>query len=419
MAYTVLVWNLEKLGVKFGTSGVAAQLELLRCSLAAAIAQAAQADAIVIQELRYAGRLVLPTLTASVAAARGGTWHFDWLPGAIRDGVVAPGSFNDLDFDAVANSEGYGVIWRDGALATVAGSPLSAGVDATAYAATNDHYITLVTRGQTLAFNTSGVPITFGDPNAALGFPPSTCPDANSVTNTRSGSYSSNDVIASHAHVRRPCAVVLAPATGVTIPLVVYHAPVGQNSSRSDYYGSLIGFASEQLEDASAAYAGDFNVVSTPAQAALYSYSRETLTYDRNTYIQQGSTGPITPSPSVVHYVNHAGNGYLTGGHVFGSGRDYAFIKKNGRDVTTLVFDALESLRAALLAQAGAALNNAVAQATAGYNTTYSGVRVGDVVERFLANQALPEGTDARTACAIIHRELVSDHLPVAIRYRI
>ena len=114
---------------------------------------------------------------------------------------------------------------------------------------------------RTLAFNTSEVPITFGDPNAALGFPPSTCPEANIVTSTRAGTYSSNNVIASHAHVRRPCAVGLAPADGVTIPLVVYHAPVGQNSSRSDYYGSLIGFASEHLQDASAAYGGDFNVV--------------------------------------------------------------------------------------------------------------------------------------------------------------
>lgn len=412
MAFTVLAWNLEQFGVKFRNVGNLdpAVAEVLRCELVAAIAQAAQADVIVIQELRHAGVVVLETLTASVAAACEDVRHFDWLPGALT-------ADDELGFDPVANSEGYAVIWREGALAALGAPALSAGVDSMNYDQYGDHFITLVTHGQTLVFNNDEIPITFAaDSNGELGFPPSTCPNVNSEYGLRSGVRLANDVIASRTHVRRPCAVLLTPINGVEIPFVVYHAPVGQNGSHSDYYGSLIGFASAQLQTDAAIYAGDFNVVSERAQFNLWRRARA-LGYDLDTYIQQGSEGDIGPSPSVVHYENHAGDGFRTGQQVFGSGRDYAFVKTNGGDVSTIVINALVSLRGALGEKPD--LRNAVNGAAAGLNTMVAGVRAGDVVQAYLNGQALPGGADEHTALAIIYRDLVTDHLPVAIRYQV
>ncbi|MFO7563844.1 MAG: hypothetical protein R6X02_14455 [Enhygromyxa sp.] len=422
--FTALVWNLEQYGTKFQsvaheTQGLRAQaLELLRARLVAAIVAAAEADVVVIQEFREPARIVLPALVATVQAAReraaAGDWLFDWLPSAWSS-VDTPTGFDDLGFGATANHEGYAVIWREGALARL-DSRLSAGVSATVSSPRRSHFISLVLAGGTLAFDaTDDPPITFAAPTTALGFPPSTCPIVGSNIQTRGTpiGHSSNEVIASMRYVRRPCVVMLAP---VRTPLVTYHAPVGQNSSRSDYYGTLIGFAADALQGQRAAYAGDFNVVSQPNQRSLYARS-VALDYDVSTFVQRGSTGPIEPLRSVVHYVNHAGDGYRRGSAVLGSARDYAFLRNHETDGTTLVYDALGALKAAL--GDSQRLRASVATISQNWTEVIAEIEVGAIVRAFLAGESLPDGTDENTALAIIYRELISDHLPVALRYTV
>ena len=415
MATTILAWNIEELGVKFAGAGTnMAAFEAFRAQLVANVAAQAQANVIIIQELRAAGVGLLPILCTQLAATIGGVWHYDWLPGALTQAAAA--DFRDLGFTVPANSEGYAVVWQAGRLTPLAGPPLSAGVDSPVFAPANQHFITLITQGQTLTFEPSDeVPIQFTGPGGVgLGFPPSTCPDVGNEVRTRAAVHRGNDTIASTTEVRRPCAVQLA---NLDVPVVVYHAPVGQNASRSPYYGTLIGFASDALQGPRAVYAGDFNVVSAPDQRGLHQASID-LGYDRSTYAQHGSGGPVEPMASVVHYVNHGGDGFRTGpAGVLGSGRDYAFMRRGGLDGSIIVYDALTALSTRLAGSAGLRANVQAAARQPWFDQVIGGLRIGDIVLAYLDGTGLPPGTDTFTALAIIYRKLISDHLPAAIRY--
>src|ERR1700730_14307328 len=130
MPFTALVWNIEQLGTKFGPFADPLAMEDMRCQLIASVVGAAQADVLVIQELRQEGAPILKQLVTQLNALPGGrTWHYDWLPGSQTVAVNAPTLFSQLGFTQAGSQEGYAAVWRDGALAPYASSTLSAGLD--------------------------------------------------------------------------------------------------------------------------------------------------------------------------------------------------------------------------------------------------------------------------------------------------
>jgi hypothetical protein len=418
MALTAVVWNIEEFGNRFGTSSQKKLIENLRALLIDDLLQAVSADVLVIQELRKDGVAYLKQLRAGLSS-----WHFDWLPGAqVVSGTLT--SYEQLGFVQTANNEGYGVFWRDGALDALPGA-MSAGqdtVDPGKGSKKRPSYISLAAEGKKLKFDQQSLaPICFDTTSglASMGFPHSVCPQAvNNTITTRSGeSYGSDAAIQQELGSRRPCRVQLRVSSTRTVPLVVYHAPVGQQASRSPIYGTLIGCSVDALQFASPAladcvYAGDFNVVSNTDQATLTKYL-PTLGYAAPAF-----------NRSMVHVFKDGS--FRTGTGVFGSARDLVFVKApTGRAPTAAVRDVLAQ---DLTNPSGGMRRRLQINPT---STTLSSTVFGalvtekrwtqdeaDVANAFLASaKQFPHGADAYTAAAIMYTTFVSDHLPIVITY--
>jgi len=371
--------------------------------------------------LRFSGILYLKQLRKLLGNQ---SWHYDWLPGAqVTSGDLT--SFQQLAFMQTANNEGYGVLFQNGALAELQGSLMSAGLDTVDPPTANKkrkHYVELSAEGKELEFDKKAkVPIAF-DPTSqseAVGFPHSVCPQAiNNTISTRSGGqYSTDDAIQRQLGSRRPCVVQMLVSNTRTVPLVVYHAPVGAKQSRSPLYGTLIGFSVDALQATDCVYAGDFNVVNDSDQAMLGTYP-QTLGYQKVAFNQ-----------SMVHVFRHQG-GFRTGKEVYGSARDLVFVKAPNNAPTRITSDVLTNdiippngaLRATFTNKTTmATLQKTIFPALLAYTKTWWTQDVVDIANAYLAGNTgtnFPHGADIYTAAAIMYRTFVSDHLPIEITYK-
>jgi hypothetical protein len=424
MPFTALVWNIEQFGTNFRQFADPLAMEDMRCQLIASVVGAAQADVLVIQELRQDGVPVLKQLVTQLNALPGGrTWHYDWLPGSQTVAVNAPTLFSQLGFTQAGSKEGYAAVWRDGALAPYASSTLSAGIDtpdpsASGAKASRGRYLDMVFSGKPLLFKDQNVDITF-DPNgslAPLGFPQPVCPERTFATTPSQSAAAANAVITQQLDVRRPCCVQLNVTPSRTVALVVLHAPAGQSNSRSPIYATLIGFAAQQLQGinsvADTVYAGNFNVVGQLPQQTLKTYPAK-LGYVANTYSKD------VPAPSVVGFLK-SGGGFLTGDTVFGDAQDYGFAAApqaaptlSVRNVLDLDITADDGAIRETLTDVGDTMNATIMPGL----IRVAGQDVADVFDDWINGQPLPSGADERTAAAIIQRIFISKHLPVAISY--
>ncbi len=417
MPLTAVVWNIEQFGI--GKAGLGKDYENLRCGLVAAVINNMNADVVVIQEMRSDGTALLAQLKKLLT----GEWHFDWLPGA----QVTAGDldrFELLGFVQSANNEGYGVLWKKGALDALPGSQMSAGIDTLEPRRSSkrklEHYVELASNGKPLKFNKPEVaPIIFDSALAsqAIGFPRSICMQAVNSGDTprrlRSGNTYGDDDIPQQLGSRRPCSVQMHVSGTRSVPLVVYHAPVGQKSSRSPIYGTLIGCAVDQLQGADCVYAGDFNVFLDIQQSLL------------NQYLPTLKYGPITFTPSMVHVFNYNGS-FRTGTGIYGSARDFACFKAPGGSAPTV---SIRKVTEVDIKDKGSVIWSYL---TASATTRFL---KGTIVPAFLATKAwsaaeaavfqawladpgtLPPGSDAYTAAAIVYTSFLSDHLPIVIKY--
>ena len=422
MPFTALVWNVERLGTKFSRSNAALLMEDVRSQLVASVAAAAQADVLVLQELRQQGVPLLKQLLRelNVRASGRGAWHYDWLPGSQTTAVGTPTLFDQLGFTQTGNNEGYAAVWREGALVPFAGSTLSAGIDtpdpsAPKAVAGRDRYLGMVFSGQPLQFKSGQIAdITFdqGAPGP-LGFPPAVVSTRTVVDTPVSGTQDPNAGLQQQLDVRRPCCVQLKAGANGQLPLVVLHAPQGPSDSRSPEYATLIALASQQLQGTEAILAGNLNVAGAQAPLTLLNYTTsQSLGYGANTY-----SGKV-PAGSLVQYRQSSGS-FQTGPAVVGPGLDYAFAKSSGTAPALSIRKVLEldiiatngGIRAALtdIGDARVVINGAVAQ--------LAGQQVADILDAFINGQPLPYGADNWTAAAIIHSVFISDHLPVVISF--
>jgi endonuclease/exonuclease/phosphatase family protein len=427
MALTAVVWNVEQFGDRAGNYFQGQAVEDLRCLLIAALINKLSADVLVIQELRASGVPLLKTLQKLFT----GTWHYDWVPGA----QVLPGrvpTFNQLGFVQTGNNEGYGVLWRDTKLDAItgAGKDMSAGVDtldpSSNPVANRTHYVDLMALGKQLTFNTPTVaPICFTGTatDIEIDFPHSVCPQAVNRTPRKHRSkqtFNSDDAIQQKLGSRRPCRVKIQVTGNRLVQMVVYHAPVGAKASRSSLYGTLIGCACVALQGTDCVYAGDYNVVADPQKNILSSY------------IPSIGYNAFVFAPSMVHVFKGkpSNRTFRTGMEVFGSPRDLAFTKApTGTAPTTTVRDVLGSDIIDANGVVRQALNNSTTKTTL-TGTIIPGLlgkKKGgwnqdevDVVNDYLAGKTgnnFAHGADDHTAAAILYKGLLSDHLPIVVKY--
>jgi hypothetical protein len=418
MAVTALAWNIEDLGTRYGLTAAGLACEAVRCGLIAEVVADAGAEVLVIQELHPQGVALLATLQTALNAATGQTdWHYDWLPGSIASGgALPPTTINDLAFTPEGHREGYAILYR-ATYAQQQGSGLSAGQDtAIRVLPANASYIDLVLSGKPIEFYPSDPVIRFDANGAAtaLGFPSSTCSDANISYGLKKRVTNSGASILQQRLVRRPCLVNLVdPNVTLAQPLslVVYHAPVGQNGSKSHIYGTLIGFAATALAPAAGArgYLGDFNVtgkgdlMTLHNRAATLNFIAETggsgVYMNTSVHAAVGATGPW-----------HQGTGVLTSPRDIGLGTAAN---------ATGIPDVLGSFN---VVGAGANTFLMTAANQAFITTTLLPAAAANfpgnaaaVLAAFFAGGGYPANTDVSTGRALVFNLVLSDHLPVRI----
>jgi hypothetical protein len=280
------------------------------------------------------------------------------------------------------------------------------------------YYIDLVLSGRQIQFFPLNPVIRFvqGAGALPLGFPASTCPDANIVRRLRSRPYRSNSVIPLSVGVRRPCQITIDdPHRGMAAPLslVVYHAPVGQNNSRSPLYGTLLGFASDALAAAASGYVGDFNIVNGNDLTVLRDRANA-LNYNGQTW----GAGAYN-NTSVHAAIAGAGAGWHSGAGVLTSPRDIGLgTAANSTDVPS-VLDWL-NVQARPMRAAGTFINDNrdfIINTLLPLYAAYLPANADQVLNAFygIGGAAYPPTTDARTGQALIFNLLLSDHLPVRI----
>ncbi|MGJ4953969.1 hypothetical protein [Bradyrhizobium sp. HKCCYLS20291] len=417
MAVTALAWNLEEFGVRYGLEATSRQCEVVRCALIAAVVADLGAQVLVIQELRVHGVPFLARLQNFLNATGNNDWHFDWVPGAITNaGAMPPAGIGDLGFTAPGNLEGYGVLYRNGYAQQQAGAR-SAGQDTlNAAGGGGANRIDLVLNGSPIQFNANNPVITFNalGAAAALGFPTSTCPDANIVRNLRGGRvFHSNNVIPQQRMSRRPCQVsIVDPNANPQTPVstVVYHAPVGQNNSKSPIYGALLGFAAGALSANAGArgYLGDFNVVINGDQTILRNRATA-LNFVGQTYANNAFANTSVHSAVGTNGPWHQGAGVLTSPRDIGLGTTAN--ATSVPDVLGLLTQNGTRAYALLRLQA---VRNFISNTLLPWVDEWFPNNAGTVVNEFYSGGPYTIG-DVATGRALMFNLLLSDHLPVQI----
>lgn len=417
MAVTALAWNIEEFGSRYGLEATSAQCEVLRCRLIAAVVADLGAQVLVIQELKRQGIPLLRSLRHLLNATGNNDWHFDWIPGSITNaGALPPAGIADLGFTAPGNLEGYGVLYRNGYARQQAGAR-SAGQDTlNTNGGGGANRIDLVLNGSPIQFNANDPVITFNGAGqaAALGFPTSTCPDANIVRNLRRNRvFRSNDVIPQQRMSRRPCQVsIVDPNAMQPAPLstVVYHAPVGQNNSKSPIYGALLGFAADSLGANAGArgYLGDFNVV-VNGQLTVLRNRATALNFVGQTYANNAFANTSVHAAAGTNGPWRQGAGVLTSPRDIGLGT--VANATSVPDVLGLLTQNGTRAYAVLRAQG---VRNYITNTLLPWVDEWFPNNAATVVNEFYAGGPYTVG-DVATGRALMFNLLLSDHLPVQI----
>jgi hypothetical protein len=468
MALTVVVWNIEKFGVDYKKLKRPHSARRLRNVLIAQVLDWIHADILVIQELRTEGVMQLDDVRKNLETLSKTNWYFDWLPSSQIEYAAKP-TFGHLDFTLRANSEGYAVLWRGDALSVV-NSRMSAGrsilnpskslssadytnsADSSSSSSNNnnnnsssssstdmvddprggvytrEHYIELPILGVPWQAREPGCPIIF-DPTSQsrtqLGFPQSICPNVNRSSYPLStGKVNSGKAaVDQRLETRRPCVVQMNVGKFI-VPLVVYHAPVGQMNSDSNLYGTLIGLALDDLQYRACAYAGDFNVI-RDNQTILLKRTAE-LGFEGSEPL--GSTIHYTLKEKLGQEGTSKQDSILTGEDVFGSSRDLAFYRGSS-PLAPSVVRLYDLIREDLVADTnkGALRSYFTDGGTQAFlkklfddfNTTGAwDPWIGDCAMRYCSGTLTRfKYGDAYTAAAILYKFFVSDHLPLVIQY--
>jgi hypothetical protein len=247
----IMAWNIENFGARRARRGNYSGV----VDFVGILLQTLNADVLVIQEFRRQGVQYLNQLQARM----GVNWRFDYLPGAVNQDNRPNVVFGDLAYTSAANTEGYGVVYRQNQL-----EPIANGMS---FQGSNAHppqsLLNLVTLGRvpdiTRMANVPIRPSNVGGNANDLGFPIPKCSDiAVSKKRTRSGETRPDRTIFSMRLSRCPCYCQVSTGGGNHMPFVVYHAP---NGNRSSFYGTLITGLSGPLQgNGNAVVAGDFNI---------------------------------------------------------------------------------------------------------------------------------------------------------------
>ncbi|HUC60159.1 MAG TPA: hypothetical protein VMA95_22360, partial [Streptosporangiaceae bacterium] len=107
MAVTLVVWNVETFGDRWNAARGANYAPV--CNFMAQALYAANADILVMMELRKSGSQYLPTLRAALNQLSGNAWTYDFIPGSV---VSSDPNAITLGYTQQGHAEGYAVLWR-------------------------------------------------------------------------------------------------------------------------------------------------------------------------------------------------------------------------------------------------------------------------------------------------------------------
>jgi hypothetical protein len=110
MAVTLVVWNVETFGDRWDAARGANYAPV--CNFMAQALYEADADILILEELRKSGSQYLPTLRAAMAQLTGHAWTYDFIPGSVVSSD--PNAPLVLGYTQQGHSEGYAVLWRTG-----------------------------------------------------------------------------------------------------------------------------------------------------------------------------------------------------------------------------------------------------------------------------------------------------------------
>jgi len=108
MAVTLVVWNVETFGDRWNAARGADYVPV--CNFMAQALHAANADILVMMELRRSGSQYLPTLRTALHQLDNATWTFDFIPGSVVN--KDPEAALTLGYTLEGHAEGYAVFWR-------------------------------------------------------------------------------------------------------------------------------------------------------------------------------------------------------------------------------------------------------------------------------------------------------------------
>lgn len=273
---TAVVWNVETFGDAWNAQRGATYTPI--CRFIARVIKQVNADIFFMMELRPGGGVYLNTLQAllNTLEVGGAIWTYDYLPGSVVTGQGFPVTqANQLAYTQQGHSEGYAVFWRAPAAFTM----LNTRVALSQHPAFGQSQIGLVFTGRTPAFNNNTG--WFNAPNFNPGAPPLVW---NRLDFPEPRPIHAGDIRFDRS--RRPAVCVLnlnrgqGPAQDL-VPLVVYHAP---NSNFSTRFGVQVSAYSTQLYQVDDTT--QFNVTMRTVNQAIiagdFNLDANNIAHDRN-----------------------------------------------------------------------------------------------------------------------------------------
>lgn len=237
---TVVVWNVETFGDLWKAQRGINYNPISR--FIARVVNQVDADVFIMMELRSGGGGYLNTIRAALNALQRGVpynWSYDYIPGGVVAGNLYPIiNTNQLSYTQQAHGEGYAVFWRNAATFNM----MATRVSLSRHPNNNESQVGLVFTGRTPNFD---VPTGW---LVAPDFDPANPPVWNRLDFPEPNPIHEGDI--RWALARRPCYCVLelnrphVPRGQQLLPLVVYHAP---NSNFSTRFGVQCAAYSTQL----------------------------------------------------------------------------------------------------------------------------------------------------------------------------
>ncbi len=434
MPTNVLLWNVEEFGARFSDNVNARDF---RTAMMAAIILDAEAQVVVLQEVRKGAFTDLQELVAALEMVGAGTnfrWNFDWLPGSIT-GTNSPGGIPtqaELDFCSQGNYEGYAVVYRT----DLTPRPLAATPQAQSYGegghdnfVVEGNYIEIVSMGQTPQYNVLrylAVDFDFNNINPTF---PLNFPLHRDAPNLVLNDDTKNNGMFPRGLTRRPCVIYLNSAGGGAHTIVCLHSPAQSYSAR---IATQMAFGSAQFVQAQngVGLGGDFNLDETRDRQGV----GEQITFLKMpSNMNRQADNSYAGQPSSVNGVNWAktawlgqgGTDYLTSPRDIGA----ALLPGGQQAVPPVVFDPVDCLINGPHGRAvwndfchggGSALITTaltgIAALTANIGTLGTGAQL---VNGWMLNQQNQRPADStNTTCvAYIVRQFLSDHSPVLMTF--